>query len=200
MKYAIFDMDDTLCHFTKGFFNWMIYNDVSLKNIPYFYSNYHLLSPFKGRIQKDDDLTYWLEQFEASGQMNYFLRSTDLLSYFKLLLDSEYHIIVMTARGWMKNPYAITKQWLIDNNALGKNVSIFIVPLGVDKADEFAKSPLYDTGDEVIAIFDDVESHLMGFKRRFPYAARIAPARPWNADAPIGKWENIQRRENFGEG
>lgn len=201
VKWAIFDLDDTLCHFSRGFFNWMISIHPNLKDVvKYEYKDYNLLGPFKTYIFRDDDSNYWLKRFEESGKMNDYLHQTDLLPYFKSLVNRpEYEVLIITARGWMEQPQFITAEWLRRNQADGQNVHVMVVPLGQDKADTFARSGIFQPGDQVIAVFDDVESHLMGFKRVFPFAARVAPLRPWNAKAPLGKWENIQRREDFGD-
>lgn len=201
VNWAIFDLDDTLCHFTRGFFNWMISIHSNLKDsVKYEYSEYKLLSPFKGFIENDEDVNYWLKRFESSGQMNQFLEQTDLLPYFqKLVSRPDFEVLIITARGWMDNPQGLTGDWLRSKNVAGPNVHVMVVPLGQDKAETFIRSGIFQPGDRLVAVFDDVESHLMGFKRYFPFAARVAPLRPWNAKAPTGNWENINRRDDFGD-
>jgi len=201
IKWVIFDMDDTLCHFTRGFFQWMIEDQHPwlVDKIKYEYSDYHLLSPFKGQIMKDDDLNFWLQKFEESGKMNVYLKPTDLFPYYQKLLGSEYHLLIITARGWMNAPFAITSGWLKDHLGLASNVNLMVVPLGQDKAESFINSQLYFPGDEVVAVFDDVENHLKGFQTHFPYSVRVAPLRPWNAGAPAGKEEIIFRHFDFGQ-
>lgn len=201
INWTVFDLDDTLCHFSRGFFNWVISTHPELKDkVKYNYTGYKLLEPFKGHIFRDEDSSYWLQKFEESGKMNDFLFGTDLLPYFKTLIHNpNFEILIITARGWMQSPQQITADWLIRNQASGLNVHTMVVPLGQDKASTLVASGIFKPGDNLIAVFDDVESHLMGFKRHFPFAARVAPLRPWNANAPVGRWENIQRREDFGD-
>lgn len=196
-RYAIFDLDDTLCHFSQGFFKWMC--ETNKLNIPFKYTDYNLLGPFKGLIENETDSLYWLKEFEKSGKMNDYLEESDLLFYFKKLVGrTDIQVIVMTARGWMAEAQKLTMEWLAKHNAVGPNVHLIVVPLGEDKADIFARCGVFFPGDELIAVFDDVESHLEGFKLKFPFAKRVAPKRPWNENSPLGSWQNIQYRAGVG--
>lgn len=111
---VIFDVDDTLAFFTQSFDIWMAQG----LNIPVpdrnKFPTYNLMSPFVSVLGEKPDVMKYLKAFEASGRISSpdYMKPTSLIRLAHELQRRQVEMHALTARGWMKEPYRSTYDWL----------------------------------------------------------------------------------------
>jgi len=153
-RLVIFDVDDTLCFFTAGFNRWMAEKFKCPVRDPATQAKYVLMEPFKRHTNwtaiealKDFESTNWFrEHMEPTGHMK-------LLKRF--IAHGVYDVMLLTARGWMKNPIPDTQAWMTKNGVDKKDYQLHVLELHESKADFINK-----LNRDVSLVLDDNPHHL----------------------------------------
>lgn len=176
--HIVYDLDDTLAHFTEGFVYFMQTQVLGEDPVPIEYPpNYHLMVPFQDKTDLTAEQALLL--YEASGTMK-LMWPTDISKMYHMCTeDPIYETTILTARGWMKNPMFSVHDWL-DHWSLPEPDVIKIVGLRESKAHYVA-----NLKGTVCSVFDDNPRHLNEYMANNSKGAIIFAAnQPWNQDSP----------------
>jgi hypothetical protein len=176
--HVIYDLDDTLGHFTDGFVHFMqtYVLDVEPCKIEY-PPQYHLMEPFKHLTHLTAEEA--LKLYEESNTMHYMEPTEIIRIYNANTFDPAFQTTILTARGWMKSGELSVVKWL-EYWHLPPPDHIKVVGLRDSKADYVA-----GLDGHVNAVFDDNPHHLQQYWDHNPKNAIIFIAdRPWNQDSP----------------
>lgn len=130
---VIFDVDDTLGHFTRSFDTWLadyFCIDLPDRNI---FPDYNLLAPFKDHLPLSATAVSVLEAFERTGRIQdpvHFI-PTSVVDLAKRLQKGGCKTIALTARAWMKDGQKTTADWLA---SLGIPMPVHVLGLKDSKA------------------------------------------------------------------
>lgn len=131
---VIFDIDDTICFFTRSFDEWLASRlGVAVPDRNHF-PDYDLLGPFRDRLESRETSINVLRDFEASGRIEdpAYMKPTSVIEVVKGLQDTDIDICALTARGWMKNGRRTTQNWL---RKLGISMPVHVLGLKDSKAE-----------------------------------------------------------------
>lgn len=177
-QHVVYDLDDTLAHFTDGFVHFMQTHILNVEPCKIDYPpQYHLMAPFAELTHLTAEEALLL--YEESGTMHLMVPTQLKDIYLANCDDRSYQTTILTARGWMKKPEVSVYNWLEHWN-LPYPDTVEIVGLRDSKAHYVA-----NLVEEVNSIFDDNPHHLEEYWAHNPKNAIIFAAdRPWNKDSP----------------
>lgn len=174
-RIAVFDLDDTLACFKSEFSRFLVkkYKDVS------FVEDLRAQGPWEVRypwLKIEEELA----EFEESGGILRLPVREEVHDMYRLLQALDYKMVILTARGWMKQPELETNQWLESNGIRADK--LIIVPL------DACKSEYIPEGTELF--FDDHGGHAVNCAPKCTMVHLVN--QKWNAhltDLP----ENVHR-------
>jgi len=171
---VIFDVDDTLCFFTAGFNRWMAETFKCPVSDPATQGEYVLMAPFKRHT--DWDATTALKEFEKTEWFREKMQATEHVDFLKRFIAwGKYDVIILTARGWMADPYSDTRTWLSNQGISGMDYELHVLGLHESKAD-------YINGldRDVRMILDDNPHHLHEISLKCKVDEILVSTQAWN--------------------
>lgn len=175
---VIFDIDDTLGHFTKMFDDYMS----EVLNCPKpdrnVSSSYSLMQPFVGYDDRFGSADVALKSLEITGRIKdpKFFEPTRALSYALRHQQLGHQILALTARSWMNNPVRDTETWL---ESVGLNIDVYSIGLHDSKADWINSQ----CNEESIMVYEDNPRHITEIKEKCTSVSKIVVVNhPHNRD------------------
>lgn len=180
-RLVIFDVDDTLCFFTAGFNRWMAEKFGCPVRDPATQSNYTLMAPFKRHT--DWTATEALKDFENTKWFRELMQPTSHLDLLKRFIAyGSYDVILLTARGWMKNPISDTQAWMSKHGISENEYQLHVIELHESKAD-FINS----LDRDVAFVLDDNPNHLEEILEKCTRVGTVAiSSQAWNKHLGAG--------------
>lgn len=176
--YNVFDLDDTLGHFSQGFNEFMFDRVVKTpRRALQEQQEYDLLYHFPN---SEFNALQCLNLFEESGEMaERIMPSESIMEKYFESLHNGHKNIVLTARGWMKQPVKSVYEQFECWNIQAPDI-ILIAGLHDSKSDM-----IRDFHSEVLDVYDDNPKHLAELFLKKPKGVKVHVAdRAWNKNSP----------------